>query len=229
MGTRQTVSILVATLAALTCAVWVAPAQTPQRRSAPSRTQRVPPPRATPSPATERSQTPLRSDPAVENADLAITARVTARELRFEKTPNTKVEFTGQPRRETLWKTERENLPEQVQPGVTYRDIGIRLRITSVFADIDRIVAEALGEIPPSDDARPPGEPQPPRESPPQSTPPVQEENIAAPASTAAERVLPRQQSAFHTPHNPLASPAQAPATNTKRPRRATTRKGRTR
>ncbi len=39
--------------------------------SAPSRTQRVPPPRATPSPATERSQTPLRSDPAVENADLA--------------------------------------------------------------------------------------------------------------------------------------------------------------
>jgi hypothetical protein len=90
-----------------------------------------------------------------ENADLAITARVTARELLFRKVPNPRVEFTGRPRRETVWEAERQNLPEEVQPGVTYRDIGITLRITSVFADIDRIVAEALGEIPPSDDAPP--------------------------------------------------------------------------
>jgi len=39
-----------------------------------------------------------------------------------------------------------------VQPGVTYRDIGIRLTITSIFADIERIVAEALGEVPANDD-----------------------------------------------------------------------------
>jgi hypothetical protein len=87
--------------------------------------------------------------------DLSITARVTADSLRFEKVPNPRVEFTGQPRRETVWKSERENLPEQVQPGVTYRNIGITLRITSVFADIDRIVAEALGEVPSGDDAQP--------------------------------------------------------------------------
>ena len=103
-------------------------------------------------PARRQSPTPGATD---AQADLSITARVTARELRFEKVPNPTVEFTGRPRRETVWEAERENLPEQVQPGVTYRNIGITLRITSVFADIDRIVAEALGEIPVSDDAQP--------------------------------------------------------------------------
>jgi hypothetical protein len=91
------------------------------------------------------------SNVAPETADLAITAHVTARELRFETVPNVNVEFTGQPKRETEWSALRENLPRPVQPGVTYRNIGVRLKIVSVFADIDRIVAEALGEVPVSD------------------------------------------------------------------------------
>jgi hypothetical protein len=69
--------------------------------------------------------------------------------------PNPTVEFSGQPERRTVWDAERQNLPRPAQPGVTYRDIGIRLKITSVFADIDCIVAEALGEIPVSEDATP--------------------------------------------------------------------------
>jgi hypothetical protein len=92
------------------------------------------------------------ADVAPETADLAITAHVTARELRFETVPDVNVEFTGQPQRETEWDAVRENLPRPVQPGVTYRDIGVRLKIVSVFADIDRIVAEALGEVPVSDE-----------------------------------------------------------------------------
>jgi len=88
---------------------------------------------------------------ATDNHDLSTTANVTARELLFEVVPNPTVEFPGRPRRDTVWEAERTNLPPQVQPGVTYRDIGIRLKITSVFADIERIVAEALGEIPVSD------------------------------------------------------------------------------
>jgi hypothetical protein len=122
----------------------------------------TPVPGATPSsPAQSESQSRRRTGQSSQTgasdaqADLSITARVTARELRFEKVPNPKVEFTGQPRRETVWEAERENLPDEVQPGVTYRNIGITLRITSVFADIERIVAEALGEIPLSDDAQP--------------------------------------------------------------------------
>jgi hypothetical protein len=59
---------------------------------------------------------------------------------------------------------------------VTYRDIGITLRITSVFADIERIVAEALGEVPVTDDAPPP--------APPEATPPQRQEQSPPTAST---------------------------------------------
>ena len=98
---------------------------------------------------------PLPEDSSVETADVAITARVKARSLKFDAVPNPSVEFTGQPERDTVWEAERENLPTPVQPGVTYRNIGIRLKITSVFKDIDRIVAEALGEVPVAEDAKP--------------------------------------------------------------------------
>ena len=103
------------------------------------------------------------------NADLSIRARVTADSLRFEKVPNPRVEFNGSPVRDTSWEAERENLPQEVRPGVTYRNIGITLRITSVFADIDRIVAEALGEVPPDGDTRPtpPAPNNPPAQAPP--------------------------------------------------------------
>ena len=94
----------------------------------------------------------LPPDPSVEAADIAITANVKARSLVFEAVPNPKVEFPGQPARDTVWEATRENLPTPVEPGVTYRNIGIRLKITSVFRDIDRIVAEALGEVPVTDD-----------------------------------------------------------------------------
>ncbi len=184
MSTRLPNIIFAAALAALACAAEVR-AQT-----------------ATPGPAPAQTQTSNAGEQAVADADLAITARVTARELRFEKVPNTKVEFTGKPRRQTLWQTERENLPGEVRPGVTYRDIGIRLRITSVFADIDRIVAEALGEKPLTDDAPPAPQPQtdPPQSPPPQSTTP--------PAASPD-------------------SPAEAPATSrTTLQRRGTTRRG---
>jgi hypothetical protein len=108
-------------------------------------------PTQTPTIAPTPSPSPAATT-ATDNHDLSITANVTARELLFEVVPNPKVEFPGQPRRDTVWEAERTNLPAQVQPGVTYRDIGIRLKITSVFADIERIVAEALGEISASDD-----------------------------------------------------------------------------
>jgi hypothetical protein len=101
---------------------------------------------------------------------------VTARELRFEVVPNPKVEFPGKPERTTVWEAERQNLPRPVEPGVTYRNIGIQLKITSVFTDIDRIVAEALGEVPASDAPAPtmttPSTPQPETVPPPDAAPP---------------------------------------------------------
>ncbi len=100
-----------------------------------------------------KSQTSSQTQTAeeVKTADIAITANVTAKELKFEVAPNPTVEFPGTPERKTVWEADRQNLPRPVEPGVTYRNIGIQLRITSRFADIERIVSEALGEIPVSE------------------------------------------------------------------------------
>ena len=106
-----------------------------------------------PASAQNANTTNKQSIEDAKNADLSITANVTARELKFEVVPNPRVEFTGKPERKTVWEADRRNLPRPVEPGVTYRNIGIELRISSRFADIERIVAEALGEIPITDAA----------------------------------------------------------------------------
>ena len=125
-----------------------------QKRRPPRRNVTTPANRPAPTTAPKELEGPRPSeDPDVESADISITATVKAQSLRFDVVGNPTVEFTGKPDRTTLWEAERENLPRPVQPGVTYRDIGIRLKITSVFADIDRIVAEALGEVPTADAA----------------------------------------------------------------------------
>jgi hypothetical protein len=185
-------SLLAASLAPAVCA------QSAQR---PARDRRAATPSSTTTPTgpTRDAQAPRAEEPGAE-PDLSITARVTADSLRFEKVPDPKVEFTGKPRRDTVWQSDRQNLPQQVQPGVTYRDIGITLRITSVFADIDRIVAEALGEVPASDDARPQQSEPPARPTP---TPP------AAPSAQGDAR--PPSSAELRQPDAPPApSPAKA-------------------
>jgi hypothetical protein len=149
---------IAASLAVALCVV--ALAATAQAQTQPTQ-RRDPSPAVTASPTPSPSPAAASATTATDNQDLSITANVTARELLFEVVPNPTVEFTGQPRRDTVWEAERTNLPAQVQPGVTYRDIGIRLTITSVFADIERIVAEALGEIPTSDNNSTPQTPEP--------------------------------------------------------------------
>jgi hypothetical protein len=111
-------------------------------------------------PQQKKEQPPPAAQTQTEanTADVSITANVTARELRFEVVPNPNVTFTGNSERKTTWEALRQNLPRPVQPFVTYRNIGIQLKITSVFADIDRIVAEALGEVPVTDNIPPPAQ-----------------------------------------------------------------------
>jgi hypothetical protein len=184
-----------AALAAFVLASALAPAthaQTARRQTPDART--ATPSTATQGPTTQAgdTQTPRAEESGAE-PDLSITARVTADSLRFEKVPNPNVEFTGKPRRETVWQSERQNLPQQVRPGVTYRDIGITLRITSVFADIDRIVAEALGEVPASDDAQP------------ASTPPTQPAPPTQPDAQPLATSTPQESRTAQTP-----SPAKA-------------------
>jgi hypothetical protein len=66
-----------------------------------------------------------------ENPDVEIWATVACRELRFTRVPQTRTSFWGYPERESVSGTERENLPDEVESGVIYRNSGVRIRIAS--------------------------------------------------------------------------------------------------
>lgn len=74
-----------------------------------------------------------RGDPGrVEGPDVEIGARVKAKKLRFRSKPETDVDFHGEVRErerrseiESGSGSERHNLPEEVEPGVTYRDVRV--------------------------------------------------------------------------------------------------------
>jgi len=65
-----------------------------------------------------------RSDePRVADVEIGATAR--ARRLRFNRKPEAEVEFRGSPEVESDSHTERQNLPDEVEPGKTYRDVRV--------------------------------------------------------------------------------------------------------
>jgi hypothetical protein len=64
----------------------------------------------------------------IEQPDIEIGAAVRAKRLRFRRVPETEVEFTGDTERDEVSGSERENLPDEVEPGVTYRDVRVRWR-----------------------------------------------------------------------------------------------------
>jgi len=66
-----------------------------------------------------------------EPADIEVLTGVRAKSLRFGRVPETKVSFSGEPAERSSSKTERENLPEEVDPGVTYRDVEVRWQARS--------------------------------------------------------------------------------------------------
>lgn len=71
----------------------------------------------------------------VEDADVEIGASVKAKRLRFREKPKTQVELhgalhepEGHGELETASGSERKNLPNEVEPGTTYRDVRVRWR-----------------------------------------------------------------------------------------------------
>jgi hypothetical protein len=60
--------------------------------------------------------------------DVELVTSVRGRALRFGIVPRTKVWFDGEPAVRSSSHVERENLPDQLEPGVTYRDVGVRWR-----------------------------------------------------------------------------------------------------
>ena len=71
------------------------------------------------------------------NPDIALDADLSMRELRFEKVPDPEVNFRGNTRRNSVWMSRRNNLPDEVQEGVVYRDARVRLRIASEVVNND--------------------------------------------------------------------------------------------
>ncbi len=71
------------------------------------------------------------------NPDIAFDAEVRMRELHFEEVPDPEVRFRGNTRRNSVWGSRRENLPDEVQEGIVYRNSGVRLRIASEIVSSD--------------------------------------------------------------------------------------------
>jgi len=85
-------------------------------------------------PATQEAQdtTGGVGTPAVD-----FSANVKARELRFEEVPETEVRIWGHPERNSISANERKNLPDEVQQGITYRNVSVRSRIASELVAIE--------------------------------------------------------------------------------------------
>ena len=61
-----------------------------------------------------------------------------ADELRFVRPPETEVRFTGEPAHESASGSDRANLPEQVEPGVKYRNVRVDYRLASRLVGLER-------------------------------------------------------------------------------------------
>jgi hypothetical protein len=67
--------------------------------------------------------------------DVEIAASVRANEVRFECKPEVRVRAYANAQATAEAVSERENLPDQVQPGVTYRDVSVRWRLAARLDD----------------------------------------------------------------------------------------------
>jgi hypothetical protein len=85
--------------------------------------------------------------PRSEEPDIEIGAVVKAKQLRFKKVPETDVEFDKEsevrledatPEIETASGSKRENLPDEVEPDKTYRDVHVRWGAAARLRDPDR-------------------------------------------------------------------------------------------
>ncbi len=72
-----------------------------------------------------------------QNPDITLDADVRMRELHFEEVPDPEVRFWGDTGRTSVWKSRRENLPDEVQEGDVYRNAGVRLRIATEIVSRD--------------------------------------------------------------------------------------------
>ena len=69
--------------------------------------------------------------------DVEIRARARAQELRFETKPDVDVTAYADSPAQAESVSERDNLPDELEPGVTYRDFEVRWRVAARLRDPD--------------------------------------------------------------------------------------------
>ena len=67
--------------------------------------------------------------------DVEIAAAVRAKELRFECKPDVRVGAYADSPADAESVSERANLPDELEPGVTYRDFAVRWRLAARLKD----------------------------------------------------------------------------------------------
>jgi hypothetical protein len=83
------------------------------------------------------------AEPAATGPELELVATVHAKALTFQDVPKVNVVFKGNGKRRTVWKTERVNLPAHPEPGVTYKDVQVKLTVTSDIDELASLLNEA--------------------------------------------------------------------------------------
>jgi hypothetical protein len=93
---------------------------------------------ATPAPEPQATANAPGNEPQLE-----LVATVRARSIVFADVPHVNLQFTGSGPRRTAWRIERVNLPARVQPGVVYRDVTVRLTLTTTMDDLAVLLRDA--------------------------------------------------------------------------------------
>ena len=85
---------------------------------------------------------PGRGD-AVQEPRVDLVVTFAARSLVFDDIPRIRMAFGGSGPRRAVWKVERTNLPARVEPGVEYRDVKVRLTLSSTVDEFEALIEDA--------------------------------------------------------------------------------------
>jgi hypothetical protein len=90
---------------------------------------------------------PAASAAAVAGAkaepEIELVTTVRTRSIVFSDVPRVNMQFAGDGPRRTRWQVERVNLPAHVEPGVAYRDVVVRLRLTTTLSELAVLARDA--------------------------------------------------------------------------------------
>jgi hypothetical protein len=80
---------------------------------------------------------------AVKEPRVDLVVTFAARSLVFDEVPRIRMAFGGSEPRRAVWKVERTNLPARVERGVEYRDVKVKLTLSSTVDEFEALIEDA--------------------------------------------------------------------------------------